>query len=98
MKINIDILPFKLWPAYFSMNESMAQLDKRYSYGSLSSLEYRWRCFFWNWSTSRYSGKAGKLQDRCFDSFGMGGINRRIERVAKIRQKYMKHHFGDYAK
>lgn len=95
-KIDKPNFPFRLYDAFYSLNHSLDKLDEMRRFGSLSELEYKWRRMFWEWSAYRMAGRAGKLQDRCYDAFGLAGVDRRIERVRKLRERYIKHHFGQW--
>jgi hypothetical protein len=96
MKIDRPKFPFRLYDGYYSLNKSLAELDAMRRFGSISELEYRWRVLFWTWSTARFEGKAGKLQDRCYDAFGLAGVYKRIERVSRLRARYIMRHYGEW--
>lgn len=96
--MNIDWyrLPFKHYPGLQSLGFSLAQLDKAYAYGSITETEYRWRVFFWEWGAVRLAGKAGRLQDRCYEAFGLAGVDRRIARVKKMKERYTMAKYGQW--
>ncbi len=97
---NIDRynFPIKLLEKYYSLNTSLNSLDKMRRFGSLSEIEYKWRRMFWEWSAPRFHGRAGKLQDRCYKAFGLAGVDRRIARIAKLKEKYIMATFGQWVK
>jgi hypothetical protein len=96
MNINWPKFPFRLIPGYQSLGFSLSQLDKAYAQGSIAELEYRWRVLFWTWGAARFEGHAGRLQDRCYDAFGLEGVDRRIGRVRKLRGRYIRKHYGEW--
>lgn len=40
--------------------------------------------FLWTWSTLRFTGRAGDLQDAYYDKHGIVGLMRRINRVRRL--------------
>jgi hypothetical protein len=89
-------MPFKLYNGIWSLEYSLDQLEKAYNYGSITELEYRWRVLFWTWGAVRLTGKAGRLQDRCYDAFGLDGVDKRIARVKKLRERYIRKYYGEW--
>lgn len=96
MNINWPKFPFRLIPSYQTLGVSLSQLDVARQQGSITELEYRWRVLFWTWGAVRLAGKAGRLQDRCYEAFGLDGVDRRIKRVSNLKERYVKHHFGEW--
>ena len=45
--------------------------------------------FIWSWSTVRFHGTAGTAQDRFYDSHGSAALNRRIERVRRVTNRFL---------
>jgi hypothetical protein len=89
-------MPFKHYPGVMSLGFSLQQLDNVYAQGSITELEYRWRVLFWSWDAVRLTGKAGRLQDRCYDAFGLDGVDKRIARVKKLRERYIRKYYGEW--
>jgi hypothetical protein len=95
-KIDKPKFPLRLYYSFYSLNKSLAELESMYRFGSLTELEYRWRVLFWSWSAVRLTGKAGRLQDRCYDAFGLVGVDKRIERAKKLREQYIRKYYGEW--
>jgi hypothetical protein len=43
----------------------------------------------WTWSAPRFSGEAGRLQERAYTKLGAARYNRRFERAKKFAQTLM---------
>lgn len=95
-KIDRPNFPVRLFDSYYSLSYSMSKLDEMRRFGSLSELEYKWRRMFWEWSASRLEGRAGKLQDRCYKALGLAGVDRRIERIKRLREAYIRGCYGQW--
>ena len=98
MNVNWQKMPFSKYPGWQSLGYSLNQLDKAFQQGSITELEYRWRVLFWSWGAVRLTGKAGRLQDRCYEAFDLDGIDKRIKRVSRLKERYIKHHYGEWLK
>lgn len=96
MNIDWNNIPFSKYPGYRSLGYSLSQLDVAFQQGSITEAEYRWRVLFWAWGAARFEGHVGRLQDRCYDAFGLAGVDRRMERVRKLRERYIRKYYGEW--
>lgn len=98
MQIDFYIFPFAQRAHYHALSMSYNDLEKSYRFGSLTDRQYKWAMLFCCWSAVRHEGKAGKWQDRCYESSGATGVDRRIVRIAALKERYVQKHFGQWAK
>lgn len=96
--MNIDFyrFPFSLKSHYCALFMSHNDLVESYRFGSITERQYDWLMLFCSWSAVRLEGTAGKWQDRCYNAFGAAGVDKRIARIKKLKERYMAHHFGAY--
>ncbi len=44
--------------------------------------------FLWSWSSIRFAGEAGRMQDAYFKRHGLKALSRRIDRVNRLAKTY----------
>lgn len=96
--MNIDFyrFPFALRANYRALSMSYNDLTRQYQFGSIADKQYKWAMLFCCWGAVRSEGMAGAWQDRCYTASGAAGVDKRIERIAELKARYMQQHFGAY--
>ena len=95
MGINIDIIPFEARRKYAVMHASYNEARMMYMQGTIDTKTWRVYCLFWDWGCFRWSSDK---QDRAWKKLGKDAYYRRIERVKKIRERYLASLHPEYAR
>lgn len=74
---------------WINSGASLAEVESVSRFGLVNNERFTERArevyvWLWTWSTARFSGTAGALQDRLHRRRGMAALNRRYTRVSRI--------------
>lgn len=76
-------------------NASLADVENAGAIGLVENVRFTERArskfrFVWAWSTERFEGRAGAAQERFYKLHGMAALNRRISRVKRATDAWLR--------
>lgn len=82
-------VPFRIGAVWALHQATYEQAEYMLRQGRVGAEEFRRYQFFWTWCAARFSGSAGKRQDKTFDRLGGDALYRRIDRANRLRLRYL---------